>query len=479
MIRIRSWLAWFYRLLPRYVSSRAPIWWIHRIDPLPLPEDIPAFLQRLRNIVSAMPRTRILESGDLHLWALCSTRMGFRDDLVFRVAPDEGVVHVQSASRTAISDLGVNRRRVERVRRQLGQEISHTQRAPRRPSARAALAIVLLAAAACDSSGAPLDPATPPAPPAPAAIAIASGENQRALPARTLHHPVVVRVLDAGGQPLAGQVITLAPGPGHGTVEPSADTTDAAGEVVARWTLGDSPGRHALIVTASTGATDANPLSDTTWATAVNLEAELDSIFQPPTEAERDAVRADWAGRDISARDVREEMTGPLDLAGTPSTLRVVSHSVGGVRHYGGIIVPESAAGRAAASMPILAYLHGGDGGVAVADLRVAALALGPLRDSFVYVIPSFRGESFVHGDSVWMSEGPNSPWNYDVDDALALINVAIATTPVARRDSINLLGEAGGRGWRCWPGCAMHELRGSSLSSARPGSSTTGCATL
>ncbi len=293
--------------------------------------------------------------------------------------------------------------------------------------------------AACDESVGPIDPIDPPDP-VPATIAVASGGDQRALPLRTLHHPVVVRVLDAQSRPLSGYGVTFSPGAGHGAADPAVVTTDAAGEAATIWTLGADPGTHTLAV----AATEA---SHTVTATALDLEAELDSLFQPPTDPERDAVRADWAGRDISAQGVREEFSGPLDLAGSTATLRVVSHTVGGVRHYGGIIAPPGADARDDGSLPILSYLHGGDGGVSIADIQVAALALGEFRDSFVYVIPSFRGEPFVHGDSVWMSEGPESPWDYDVDDALALINVAIGTTPVARPDSIHLLGGSRGAG--------------------------------
>ena len=72
---------------------------------------------------------------------------------------------------------------------------------------------------------------------------------------------------------------------------------------------------------------------------------------------------------------------------------------------------------------------------------------LGELRDSFVYVIPSFRSEPLRYGDSIWVSEGNSSHWDYDVDDALALINVAIETVPEAKPDSINLFGGSRGGG--------------------------------
>ena len=45
------------------------------------------------------------------------TRLGFVDDLEFLVDEDRGVVQVRSASRTGYWDLGVNRKRVEALRK--------------------------------------------------------------------------------------------------------------------------------------------------------------------------------------------------------------------------------------------------------------------------------------------------------------------------------------------------------------------------
>ncbi len=84
-------------------------------------------LRLLREIVAAMPRTRIVTATDDHLHAVCRTRLGFRDDLEFRWCPSEGVAHVTSTSRVGLFDFGVNRRRVERVRRQL-EEINSGRR---------------------------------------------------------------------------------------------------------------------------------------------------------------------------------------------------------------------------------------------------------------------------------------------------------------------------------------------------------------
>ncbi|MDE2878981.1 MAG: DUF1499 domain-containing protein [Gemmatimonadota bacterium] len=75
--------------------------------------------RRLRTVVAAMPRTRLVTATDDYLHAVCRTRLGFRDDLEFRWCPSEDVAHVASTSRIGLFDFGVNRRRVERVRRKL------------------------------------------------------------------------------------------------------------------------------------------------------------------------------------------------------------------------------------------------------------------------------------------------------------------------------------------------------------------------
>ena len=320
-------------------------------------------------------------------------------------------------------------------------ETPRRHRRHRRPAPVALLAC--LAAASCgDSTGPPIEPPVeppiePPTAPVPATVEVLAGGGQRTVQGLSLADSLVVRVLDAAGQALAGETVTFEPAAGNGSADPASATTDSGGRAASVWTLGPDPGQQTLNVAATDAATAVT-------ARALDLEAELDTLFIAPGDAEIDAVRADWADRDVSATGATVVLDEPMNLAGSATRLRVVSHTVTGARHYGAIIVPD---GAAEGDLPILAYLHGGDGGVSIGDVQVAAFALGELRDSFAYVIPSFRAEPLVYGDSVWISEGPPSPWDYDVDDLLALLNVAIEITPEARPDSINLLGGSRGGG--------------------------------
>ncbi len=57
-----------------------------------------------------------------YLWATFSSKVfGFVDDLELRLMPQEGIIQIRSASRVGYSDFGVNRRRVESLRRDFAQ----------------------------------------------------------------------------------------------------------------------------------------------------------------------------------------------------------------------------------------------------------------------------------------------------------------------------------------------------------------------
>ena len=71
---------------------------------------------RLKNAVQAIGG-RIEADQDHYLRATFRTAIyRFVDDLECRLDPDNNVIHLRSASRAGHSDLGVNRKRVERLR---------------------------------------------------------------------------------------------------------------------------------------------------------------------------------------------------------------------------------------------------------------------------------------------------------------------------------------------------------------------------
>ncbi|HEX9952597.1 MAG TPA: prolyl oligopeptidase family serine peptidase [Rubricoccaceae bacterium] len=168
----------------------------------------------------------------------------------------------------------------------------------------------------------------------------------------------------------------------------------------------------------------------------------LAALFAPPTAAEVALVETEWAARDTRARDVRVEQT--RDYA-DGSRVLIVTHTTGtdAARHVGAVRLPPGATGR---RLPVLLVGHGGDGGASLGGFEPGAFA----RD-WVQVLPAFRGERLrtglpLVGGGV-RAGGTASPWDRDVDDALALLGAALDVVPEADAGRIAALGRSRGAG--------------------------------
>ena len=172
----------------------------------------------------------------------------------------------------------------------------------------------------------------------------------------------------------------------------------------------------------------------------------LTEVFAEASEAEIQSILVDWTARNPVASDVVIVEQAEVSLiGGVPATVSIVSHDVDGVTHYGAVIAPD---GLAAGAAPVLVYAHGGDGGVSVDGEALLLLSLFPdLAPHFVHVIPSFRDEPLSYNGQTWQSQGPASPWDKDVDDAFALIDVATTLAPAADPTRIAVLGMSRGAG--------------------------------
>lgn len=89
----------------------------HAIAPLSFETSAPEAIARLKEIVTAMPRTQIIQQTETYLYAeFTSGLMGFVDDVEFFADAATGTLHMRSASRLGQSDLGVNRKRIDQIR---------------------------------------------------------------------------------------------------------------------------------------------------------------------------------------------------------------------------------------------------------------------------------------------------------------------------------------------------------------------------
>ncbi|MEQ8860737.1 MAG: DUF1499 domain-containing protein [Pseudomonadales bacterium] len=106
---------------PNCVSSDAADG-IHAIRPLALGDDPAATWRSLIELLEADPAYTIVEQTDDYLRAEARTRLlRFVDDVEFQRRASQGEIAMRSASRLGYSDLGANRRRLEGLRRKLGQ----------------------------------------------------------------------------------------------------------------------------------------------------------------------------------------------------------------------------------------------------------------------------------------------------------------------------------------------------------------------
>ncbi len=171
---------------------------------------------------------------------------------------------------------------------------------------------------------------------------------------------------------------------------------------------------------------------------------DFDALFRPATRAEITAVEREWSARDVTARGIVEEGSSSVTILGEPATARVFSHVVGGHRHYGATLVPN---GAAEGSLPVLVLAHSGDTGVKLHEVASRLSLLGREARGFAVVVPSFRSEAITVGGVTYRSEGEPSPWDGDVDDALAFLNVALQRVPEAHPGRIGVLGTSRGAG--------------------------------
>ena len=170
-------------------------------------------------------------------------------------------------------------------------------------------------------------------------------------------------------------------------------------------------------------------------------------LFAPPGADELRAVRAAWDSHLAVAVDAVQVAASTVQIGATRFDVRLFSHRVDGDLHYGVAAVPADASRRSA---PVVLYAHFGQedgygGGLSV-DAALMLLALsGGFRPDAVYALPCFRSQHVVLDGATYRAEGRPDPWDGQVDDALAFLEVVRQEVPEADGGRIAALGLSGG----------------------------------
>jgi uncharacterized protein (DUF1499 family) len=102
---------------PNCVSSLAEEDAQHRVPPLAWTGDLAAAKGRLRQAVLAAGNATVAVEEDTYWRVEFRSRIfRFVDDVELLFDPQARLIHVRSASRVGHSDMGVNRKRVEKIR---------------------------------------------------------------------------------------------------------------------------------------------------------------------------------------------------------------------------------------------------------------------------------------------------------------------------------------------------------------------------
>ncbi len=103
----------------------------HRVPPIKMDQSLKESRDALRDLVMGLPRVKLIKEDYDYIRFECRTVFfRFVDDLEFYFDEIDKAIHVRSAARCGFWDLGVNRRRVDRIR-----ELHEESRGDARPGA--------------------------------------------------------------------------------------------------------------------------------------------------------------------------------------------------------------------------------------------------------------------------------------------------------------------------------------------------------
>ncbi|MDZ7832685.1 MAG: DUF1499 domain-containing protein [Desulfobacterales bacterium] len=100
----------------------------HAIEPIAYEGRREAAKKAMRTVIQSMKRSRLIADSENYIHAeFRSLIFRFVDDVELFFPEDANVIHMKSASRTGYSDLGVNRKRLEEIRRRFKSITSRSE----------------------------------------------------------------------------------------------------------------------------------------------------------------------------------------------------------------------------------------------------------------------------------------------------------------------------------------------------------------
>lgn len=90
----------------------------HKIDPLQYNSTLTEARDKIKNIIRSLKRTKTITESDTYLhYEFRTATFKFVDDVEFYFDAIKKIIHFRSASRVGWSDMGVNRKRMEKIRK--------------------------------------------------------------------------------------------------------------------------------------------------------------------------------------------------------------------------------------------------------------------------------------------------------------------------------------------------------------------------
>lgn len=171
----------------------------------------------------------------------------------------------------------------------------------------------------------------------------------------------------------------------------------------------------------------------------------LSDVFARPTAIEIKAVEKDWNERILFPWSARELKRGELRIDGWAANVKIISYVTHGSKNYGAVIVPKHAA---AGCCPVIVDAKGVSPNYFPLELdKIESIrTMGDLKDRFIYVVPSFRGEVMNFDGTSYRSEGDRrDALDGATDDTISFLTAALQMTPEADASRICAFGHSRG----------------------------------